>query len=227
MEVDLFGDVLHRFETTVFADDGRLINRSHNPSYEVAKHVIAWKFKDDVAAVRGVIHNIDTGETDVFQRDNGQAIAVHGGEILDDCPGCILKDKELESKQRDIKAWQARYTNLKKAMQEKAEDSEDWEIAAAVFDAWRVHCHHERSLFSFDRYLEVSGMLKKYGFEICIRAIAGASFDPFTTIRKNGTKKVHNDFELIFRDSKHVEEYSCRAKLPFHLSDYTDKTYGQ
>ena len=216
----------HLFETVVYSSSGAVLTKSLNPSFEVARSVIVWKFSNDGGAESATVRNTASGEVSKFVKDDEKnTVSAETGEIIDQCPRCIIKDEELISKQRDIKAWQARYNNLKKALQEKAEDSEEWEIAATLFDIWRIHCKHEKSTFSFDRFVEVAPMLRKYGFEICVRAIAGASFDPYISTRKNGTKKVHNDFELIFRDSKHTEEYSCKAKLPFLLSNYTEKTF--
>ncbi len=215
----------HPFETTIYSDTGVLQSKSFNPSAEVAESVIRWKFKNEGTATKGYIRNTETGAMLSFFRDEEDVVSSESGEILCDCPGCIERDAKLVSKQRDIKAWQMRFTNLKKELEEKAKDSKEWEIAGCLFDLWRVNCNHERSIFSFDRYLEIAPMLRKYGFEICVRAIAGASFDPYISTRKNGTKKIHNDFELVFRDSHHTEEYANKAKLPFKLSDYTDRIY--
>jgi hypothetical protein len=42
-------------------------------------------------------------------------------------------------------------------------------------------------------------------------AIDGAAFDPYTTKRKNGSTKRHDDFTLIFRNADKMEEFANRA----------------
>lgn len=213
----------HPFETVLFYQNA-FFSKSYNPSFDIAKKVIHWHFNLN-SVDKGSIRNLLTGEIETFIREGKELLSTNTGEIIDDCPGCIEWAMEKINLQRDLRAWQSRYNFLKDEKKKEAMDSDAWEQASTLFDIWRVHCNHQRSEFSYDRFLEVSTMLEKYKFELCVRAIAGASFEPFQTTRKNGTKKTHDDFELIFRDSAHVEEFCRKAPLPFKLSDYTERTF--
>jgi hypothetical protein len=58
---------------------------------------------------------------------------------------------------------------------------------------------------------------QKYGEEMCHTAIDGARYDCFTTTRRNGSVKRHDDWELIFRNGPKFREFANRA--PHHLPD--------
>ena len=53
-----------------------------------------------------------------------------------------------------------------------------------------------------------------YSLEECKAAVDGAAFDHFVKQRKNGSEQHYDDLELIFRDSKHFEEFRDRSPIP-------------
>jgi hypothetical protein len=85
--------------------------------------------------------------------------------------------------------------------------------------AWRVLCNHPRSSFGAAEFDLIRPFLqdKQYGRDLderllmCLRAVAGASFDAFTTRRKNGSVKRHDGLDLIFRNRSKFEEMVNRA----------------
>lgn len=120
----------------------------------------------------------------------------------------------IEGLQRDIRGWTSRYADLRRNKVTKAKESALWDLAAELFEFWRQECNHKRSKFTVERFWLIEPFLEDtehYGPEICRRAIAGAAFDPFTTKRKNGSTKRHDDWELIFRNAGKVEEFCNRA----------------
>lgn len=138
------------------------------------------------------------------------------GEVLDGCPNCADFDNQLTGLTRDIRGWRHRYGELKRDKAKEACEHPLWEEAGKAFRHWQKVCRHERSGFQSDRFWLVEPYLKerkKYGLEMVMRAIDGAAFDPYITTRKNGTKKKHDDWELIFKHSGKVEEFANRAPI--------------
>lgn len=128
------------------------------------------------------------------------------GIELDGCPACARKDDELAGLQRDIRGWAARYAELKRDKESEAQRSRYWPAALEVFEHWQTVCKHPRSGWSADRFFLVEPFLKKHGVEMCKRAIDGYAFDCFVTTRRNGSKRRHDGWELIFGDRGHFEE---------------------
>lgn len=135
------------------------------------------------------------------------------GEVIPGCPHCQELKDELSGAMRDLRAWRARYAALVRDKEAEAESSQHWPEALKAFEYWRSECKHPRSDWCADRFDLVVPFLKKDGMPFVLRAIDGASFDPFTTERKNGTKKRHDDWGLIFRDRDHFESFVNRAPI--------------
>ena len=137
-----------------------------------------------------------------------------------------LKD-EVGGLQRDVRGWAARFAELKRDKDAEAKDSPVWPAALRVFDYWRQKCKHTRSEFSLDRFemirphLERLSSAKKgrpdsaedrlaHAEAICKLAVDGIAHDPYETTRKNGTKKRHDGWHLIFETADRFEE-RCNA----------------
>jgi hypothetical protein len=128
------------------------------------------------------------------------------GVELDGCPACSRKDDELAGLQRDIRGWAARYAELKRDKEAEAQRSRYWPAAREVFEHWQTVCNHPRSGWNADRFFLVEPFLKKHGVDMCKRAADGYAFDCFVTTRRNGSKRRHDGWELIFGDVGHFEE---------------------
>jgi hypothetical protein len=131
------------------------------------------------------------------------------GELveLDDCPSCLEYERDLRRKN-------AQLNEMRRDRQAKAQRSEIWPVAVDLFKYWQVRCGHKRSKWTLERFEQIEPLLKSHGEELCRLAIEGAAFDAFTTERKNGTLKRHDDWELIFRNADKLEDFVKRAPRP-------------
>lgn len=137
-----------------------------------------------------------------------------------------LKD-EVASLTRNLCAEGVRYENLKRDKAAEAEKSPVWPAALRIFDHWRCECKHPRSEFSLDRFEMIRPFLEKLSApkrgrpdsaearlkkaeEICKLAVDGIAHDPFVTTRKNGSRRFHNGWHLIFGEADQFEE-RCNA----------------
>jgi hypothetical protein len=137
------------------------------------------------------------------------------GELLDvgDLPELAQLRDKLAGAERDINAWRMRYAELARDKQAEAIANKLWPVAIRVFEAWKQQCNHPRARWTADRFWLMEPLLVKYSEQECLRAIAGAAYDPFVTTRKNGTTKRHDALELIFRDAGRLEDFANRAPL--------------
>lgn len=141
-----------------------------------------------------------------------QLVDTQTGELSDHvCRECSAKDDQIAGLERDIRGWRARYADLARDREADARQHPLWDEAKALFGEWKLACGHPRCRFDAGRFELVKPFLERYGVELCRRAIAGASFDPFTTTRKNGSVKRHDDWELVFRNAGKFEEFCNRA----------------
>jgi len=136
-------------------------------------------------------------------------------------------EDQIAGLQRDVRGWTTRFADLKRDKDAEAKESPVWPAALRVFDYWRQKCKHPRSEFSLDRFelirphLERLSAAKKGRPEsaeerleqaeaICKLAVDGIAHDPYVTTRKNGTKKRHDGWHLIFETADRFEE-RCNA----------------
>jgi hypothetical protein len=143
----------------------------------------------------------DTGEVIETECDRCEVIGHELAETAD----------QLQGAEREIRAWRRRYANLKRDVEAEAKAHPRWDEAREVFDYWREKCRHPNSKLNAERFNLVEPYLRADGLEMCKRAIDGAAFDPFITARRNGSKKRHDGWELIFRDRGKFEEFVNKA----------------
>lgn len=146
------------------------------------------------------------------------------GELLDGCPVCSEKDDVINGLQRDVRGWAARYADLKRDKEREARKDPLWPAAVRVFEYWQQVCRHPKSEWTVERFELAAPLLKKYGEEMCLRAIAGIAFDPFVTVRKNGTRKRHDGWHLIFKGADKFEEYCNRAPVDWRPPPREEET---
>lgn len=148
-----------------------------------------------------------------------RVIDTQTGELADDCESCRALSDQLAGLDRDLRAWRARYADLKRDREGEARASEYWQPGEWLFNHWRHVCNHPRAVFTVDRFWLVHPFLSnaRYGktmrdrVAVCRLAINGAAFDAFTKVRKNGTVQRFDDWSLIFRDAAHMEEFANKA----------------
>lgn len=141
------------------------------------------------------------------------------GEVHEKCPGCQVKDDEIEGLQGTIRSQAAKITALKRDREREAREHQLWPVAVEVVRVWRVMCRHGRASFGAAEFELIRPILqeKRYGKDLeerklmCLRAIAGAAFDPFISQRRNGSRKRHDDLDLIFRSRSKFQEFCNKA----------------
>jgi hypothetical protein len=131
-----------------------------------------------------------------------------------------LRD-ELAGAMRSLRAESRRLEELKRDHQAEAEEHKLWPQATNLFAHWQKACRHPGADWKWERFELVVPYLKrrKYGLELCLRAIAGAAFDPFVTKAKNGNPIRHDGWDLIFRNSEKFESFCNRAPVPWECPD--------
>jgi hypothetical protein len=135
------------------------------------------------------------------------------GELVNECPQCLELQDQLEGAQREIRSWRSAYANLKRDKEKEAREHPSWPDAVKLFGEWQQQCNHPRAKWSADRFFVVEPFLRQDGFEMCLRAIAGAAFDPWRSKqpRRNGTHERFDDFGTIFKSRKTFEAMCNRA----------------
>lgn len=132
------------------------------------------------------------------------------GEIADQVTACAVCDE-----------WARKYhgvlSQLGKLRAEMAADTDHdlFPTATRVFDYWRERCNHPRTKFTPEHFKEALPYLRDYGEDMCRRAVDGAAYDPYTTIRKNGSVQRHDGWWLIFQNPDKFTSFANRA--PYHL----------
>lgn len=130
------------------------------------------------------------------------------------CPDCQRLEDEVAGLQRDVRGWAHRYRELKRDKEREARGSSLWPVALEHFDYWKEKTGRRGCSWNFERFELILPFLKNPKYRDWIRcAIDGQCFDPFVTVRKNGTQKVHNDWELLFRNAAKFEEAVRKAPL--------------
>jgi hypothetical protein len=135
------------------------------------------------------------------------------GEALDEHPELADLRVVIKGLERDVRTWIRRYDELKRDKEQEAREDALWPQAVRVFQAWQQATGHHRSVFNADRFFLIQPFLKKYGPEICLRAVAGIAYDCFSVKRKNGTVRRFDEWERCFAGAKEVEERANAAPV--------------
>jgi hypothetical protein len=139
-------------------------------------------------------------------------------------------EDEIAGLQRDVRGWAARHAELKRDKDAEAEESPVWPAALRVFKYWRTACKHPRSEFTLDRFEMIRPHLEKlaapgkdrstdaaerlaHAEAVCKLAVDGIAFDPYISVRKNGTKKRNDGWHLCFGTRDQFENRCNAAPL--------------
>jgi hypothetical protein len=134
------------------------------------------------------------------------------GEVVEPtCEGCQRRDDEIAGLQRDIRGWAYRYRELERDKEADAKAHKHWPTALELHTYWRECCNHPRCEFDADAFYLIEPFIRRSGIEMCKRAIDGAAYDHWVTTRRNGSKKRHDGFDLIFKNRTRFEEFVNRA----------------
>lgn len=130
---------------------------------------------------------------------------------------------QLEGAEREIRSWRARFADLQRDKEAKARRDALWPKAERLFEEWQRLCRHPRSKWDYTRFEVVRPYLRSDGYDLCLLAIQGAAFDPYTKARENGSVKRFDDWELVFKSRGKFEEFCSRAPAEA-LKAYRQKT---
>jgi hypothetical protein len=83
----------------------------------------------------------------------------------------------------------------------------------AVFQHWQAVMNHPRSAYDSKRETLIKKHLKNYTVDDCKQAIDGCASTPHN-MGENKDGRVYDSFELIFRDSKHIDDYMRNFDSP-------------
>ena len=134
------------------------------------------------------------------------------GEVQDHlCPNCAGKEHELSELTKKMRGLARELGELRRDKRAEAENSELWPRALKHFNYWRLKANRPRVQWTPERFMLCESFLKRFDDAMIQRAIDGHCYDPFTTKRKNGTTKIFNDWDLLFRDDPHFEEAANKS----------------
>lgn len=131
-------------------------------------------------------------------------------------------EDQLAGAEREVRAWRARYADAMRDKEQEARKHPLWPKAEDLFGEWQRLTGHTRSKWTPDRFEKVRPYLKSDGYDLCLLAIHGAAFDPYTKARANGSMKRFDDWALIWRDRDKFEEFCSRAPVEA-LREYREK----
>jgi hypothetical protein len=145
------------------------------------------------------------------------------GEIFGDCPSCQTKEDELAELLRKFRGQSRELAELRRDKQADAEANKHWSTLARLFQYWQQECNHPRAEWSWERFEMALPYItrRKYGLEMCIRAICGAKYDPWKPAkpRRNHTSYVHDGWDSIFAKPGSFEEFVNKAPLPWECPE--------
>ncbi len=90
------------YEVILFEGE-REKSRSNSPTEEAAKKVAKWhcdKSRENSATVL----NRETKEKQSFRQSDEEVLDAESGEVLDECPGCLERDKSIAGLHKDLRA---------------------------------------------------------------------------------------------------------------------------
>lgn len=86
-----------------------------------------------------------------------------------------------------------------------------------IFQYWQATLNHPRAKLDNKRKYKINQALRAYSIEEIKLSIDGCKASAFHQ-GKNPENKVHDDIELILRDSKHIEQFMGFSKQPLATS---------
>jgi hypothetical protein len=162
-----------------------------------------------------VIENPLAGFDGELTEENLRGLAQRVTALHDEARG-LRTDLEVEKKagkmaERDLKAKRLRIAELEADREEKALASPERPQVEALHACWKAGTGRATPLHFSDRE-RMGAAVKKLGFGVCLKAIAGVSFDPRRSDpMRNGKRQTYDSLELVFRTYRKVEEFAERA----------------
>jgi hypothetical protein len=86
-----------------------------------------------------------------------------------------------------------------------------------IYALWKAACGKRRPLHFTDRE-SIAAAVKHLGFDTCVRAVAGARYEPYTRRQRNGKVKRFDDLNTIFKTYGKVSDFAGRAPRDYSPS---------
>lgn len=132
------------------------------------------------------------------------------GEISS-CPQCQHREDALQGLERDLRVKNAKIKELERDIETDARKDPMWPEVECLWTWWALACNHEGCRFEAEELYLAKPHLKREGLIGCLKAVAGAAFDPYVGELKNGNADRKDDFELIFRNKAKFKSFVKRA----------------
>lgn len=132
-------------------------------------------------------------------------------------------EQAVELAEKDLRVKRAKITELQNLKAVERMKSDARPFVENVFDYWRRVTGHDRCTLTGDRFDALWGIIKASGIDPSdaekmaplVRrmrlAVDGCHFDPWITMRKNGTRHVHDDITHVFRSTDAMDEYARKS----------------
>lgn len=133
------------------------------------------------------------------------------GEVHEGCPGCSEAERTLVQYEKDIRILKAKITKLERDIEIDARKDPLWDEGEGVFQWYALSCNHENQRFEAEELYLVKPHLKREGPIECLKAIAGAAYDPYHSELKNGRRKPNDAWEQIFRNKAKFQSFVEKA----------------
>ncbi len=116
----------------------------------------------------------------------------------------------IKGLEKDLRAKRAQILRLTKKQEDELRLDPLYVQAQALHHLHQVATENRRKLDATD-LAGVYSCLRNASFETCCYAIAGARFDPYISHQKNGKRKRHDTFGLIFRNLEKLHQFAGKA----------------
>jgi hypothetical protein len=119
-------------------------------------------------------------------------------------------ERQVQLLENDLQGKRLAIDRLKADREQQALASPETPKVELVHVVWRKAFGKRRPLHYADRE-NIAGAVKKLGLALCLRALAGAHFDPYTRRLRNGKLKRFDDLNTVFKNYGAVAEHAERA----------------
>lgn len=129
----------------------------------------------------------------------------------EECASCRDLEDKLKGAERDVNTWRLRYAKLARDKEAEAEGDKLFPVVRKLYEVWKRDCKHPRAGWDADCFFVAKPFLKKDGYEMCLRAVAGAAYDPWKAKQRNGYMRRFDEWDRIFGSRSKFESFCNRA----------------
>ena len=139
------------------------------------------------------------------------ALSLVPGEVPDNAPtfGELLVINRKQ--EQELNSYRLRNAALEAELDEWRETHHLLPEIECIAACHKAATGKRRKLDAADFQRLARVLYKPNGFRTALTAVAGGGYDPWTSTRKNGTTKAHNDLRKVFEDAAMVADFAARA----------------